>query len=143
MSAVVDDLLARLRDRGSRVTQPRRIVIDALVSGHDHHLTAAEIVESVRRRNPGFYESTVYRTLDRLVELGVVERVQLGSGAAIFHLPESPHHHLVCDDCGAVSEVPAGVVVEFAERLFDEYGFVLRGSSATITGRCRACSSRR
>src|SRR4029450_4213015 len=100
----------RLRRGGGRVTRSRRAVIDALVRGPSHHMTAAEIVARIRTDDPEFYESTVYRTLDRLLALGVVEGVHLGAGGAVFPLPHVPHHHLVCQHCGEVFEIPAALL---------------------------------
>lgn len=135
-------IVDRLRAGGGRVTAPRRAVVQAMVDHPDHHLTAAEILAAVRRADPDFYESTVYRTLDRLVELGVVERVQLGAGGAVFHLPHEPHHHLVCDACGAVAEVPASSLDRVAAQLSREHGFEL-ARSLSIAGFCAACAAAR
>jgi Fur family ferric uptake transcriptional regulator len=144
MAPVPDDrvsmILDRLRGHGGRVTGPRRRVIEAMVTAPSHHMTAAEVVNAVRADDPDFYESTVYRTLDRLVELAVVERVQLGPGATIFHLPHRPHHHLVCERCGEVTEAPAGLLDDVAERARAEHGFTLRPAASTLVGLCRRCS---
>ena len=118
------------------------MVIDALARSPSHHLTAADIVAIVRAEDPEFYESTVYRTLDVLVDLGIVERVQLGPGGAVFHLPHQPHHHLVCQSCGDVLEIPAALLDELAIRLHDEHGFRLRPSASTLVGSCARCQTR-
>lgn len=132
-------IVERLRAGGGRVTGPRRAVVQAMVASADHHLTAAEILAAVRADDPDFYESTVYRTLDRLVELGVVERVQLGAGGAVFHLPDQPHHHLVCDACGAVTEVPASVLTRVVGEVRRTHGFELT-SSLSLSGTCASCA---
>ncbi len=134
-----DAIVERLRRSGGRMTQPRRMVIDALARSPSHHLTAADIVAVVRAEDPEFYESTVYRTLDLLVDLGIVERVQLGPGGAVFHLPHEPHHHLVCQRCGDVLEIPAALLDELAIHLHDEHGFRLRASASTLVGSCSRC----
>jgi Fe2+ or Zn2+ uptake regulation protein len=134
-------IAGRLRDRGGRMTRPRRVVIEALLSGPGHHKTASEIVAAIRADDPGFYESTVYRTLDRLLELGVVERVQLGSGGAVFHLPHRPHHHLVCERCGTVVEIPGDALDDLAARVRSEHGFRLRPSASTLVGTCAPCAA--
>jgi Fur family ferric uptake transcriptional regulator len=144
MTMVSDDrattILDQLRGRGGRVTAPRRRVIEAMLAAPSHHLTAADIVEAVRETDPAFYESTVYRTLDRLVELSVVERVQIGQGAAIFHLPHRPHHHLVCECCGDVTEVSADLLDDLAGQVKAQHAFVLRPSASTLVGSCRRCA---
>ncbi len=136
-------ILARLRDQGGRVTRPRRIVVDAMLAAPEHHLTGPDVVAAVRRAHPDFYESTVYRTLDRLVELGVVERLHLGPGPAVFHLVDPgghTHHHLVCDGCGAVVEVDGRLLDRVAARVLADHGFVLRAEASTLAGRCASCA---
>lgn len=131
------EIIQRLRDDGGRVTHPRRLVVEALVRGPGHHLTAADIVAVLRADDPDFYESTVYRTLERLVELGIVERMQIGRGAAVFHLAHRPHHHLVCETCGEVLEIAAESLDGLAQELHAEHGVVLRPS--TLVGHCARC----
>ncbi|MBA3289024.1 MAG: transcriptional repressor, partial [Acidimicrobiia bacterium] len=80
-----DRIIERLRDGGGRLTSSRRLIVEAMLAGGDHHLTAADIVETMRRADPDFHESTVYRTLERLTELGVVRPVHLNPGATVFH----------------------------------------------------------
>ncbi len=58
------------------------------------------------------HESTVYRFLDELERLGVVDHVHLGHGPAVYHLASDAHHHLVCDRCGAVEEVPEALFAD-------------------------------
>lgn len=134
-------ILERLRNEGGRITRTRELVIDALLASPDHHLTAPEVVAAVRAVDPDFYESTVYRTLDRLVELGVVERVHLGPGPAVLHLPgPEEHHHLVCERCGAVLEAEGDLLDTVAERLRREHGFRLREAGLALRGTCAACA---
>lgn len=136
-----DDILDRLRDEGGRVTATRRIVIEAMLASPSHHLTAADVVDAVRRTDPGFHPSTVYRTLDRLTELGVVDRLQIGSGPAVHHLTHRPHHHLLCESCGAVQEAPADLLDGVAARLAQESGFALNPATSTLHGLCARCAA--
>jgi Fe2+ or Zn2+ uptake regulation protein len=133
-------IVERLRADGGRVTAPRRAVVQAMVESTDHHLTAAELLAAVRGDDPDFYESTVYRTLDRLVELGVVERVQLGATGAVFHLAQQPHHHLVCESCGSVTHAPATAVGGLAAKVRRDHGFELT-RSLSLTGTCADCAA--
>ena len=135
------DVVERLRTGGVRITRPRRMVIDALFSGPEHHMTAADIVAAIRADDPEFYESTVYRTLDRLVEVGIVERVQLGPGGAVFHVPHRPHHHLVCQRCGDVLEIPASFLDDLATQIRSQHGFRLRPNASTLVGSCARCDA--
>ena len=140
MDDTLDDILDRLRRDGGRVTASRRAVIDAMLASPSHHMTAADVVDAVRADHPDFHESTVYRTLERLAELGVIARIQIGPGPAVFHLSVAQHDHLVCDRCGRVAEAPAGLLDAVAARLCREYGFVLDPGATPLHGLCASCS---
>ncbi|HKY15953.1 MAG TPA: Fur family transcriptional regulator [Microthrixaceae bacterium] len=133
-------ILDRLREQGGRVTGPRRVVIEAMLASRSHHLTAGDVVDAVRRRDPDFYESTVYRTLDRLIELGVVDRIQIGPGPAVFHLSSTAHPHLVCDRCGAVVEATPHLLDDVGAAVEREHGFALNPATSPLHGLCRDCN---
>lgn len=122
------------------MTAARRAVVEALVIG-PHHTTVAEVLAAVRRHDPDAQESTVYRTLDRLVELEVVTPIETAGGATTFHLPSVAHHHLVCDRCGRVTGAAPDLLDEVAERLRSEHGFDLRADAVTLPGRCVDCAA--
>ncbi|CAN5668089.1 MAG: transcriptional repressor [Acidimicrobiia bacterium] len=134
-------ILERLRESGGRVTSARRLIVEAMLAGGDHHLTAADIVEIVRRDDPVFHESTVYRTLERLTELGIVRPVQLVPGATVFHLVENAHrhNHLVCDDCGTIIEARVDLLDVLASDVARNHRFTLQTEAAPLHGRCEAC----
>lgn len=138
MAVTLADLLDVLRRNGVRVTVARRAILESLVQ-LGPHVTAEELAGHVQARYPEVHESTVYRTLDRLTDLGVVEHVHLGHGRAVFHVAGGGHQHLHCDRCGLVVEAPdelfAGVVRAVEER----YGFELDLDHFALGGRCRAC----
>lgn len=139
----IDQILDTLRHHGGRITGSRRLVIEALLEHHSHHVTAADVVTAIRRVDPEFYESTVYRTLDRLVELAVVDRVQLGPGAAVYHLPHRAHLHLVCEQCGVVIEAASDLLDGVATQVRARLGFVLDPVVSTLSGTCPSCSVER
>jgi Fur family ferric uptake transcriptional regulator len=136
-----DDVLALLRRRGGRVTVARRAVIEALLAG-DHHVTADEIAARVAAEHPEVHRSTVYRTLERLEEVGVVTHVHLGHGPSTFHVADPPHHHAVCVSCGSVVEVPFDALDPLADRLDAEHDFELSPQHFALSGRCAACRDR-
>lgn len=137
--AQVAQILDRFRAAGGRVTDARRQVVEALVAADGHHITAPQVLDAVRRQDPAFHESTVYRTLDRLAELGVVTVIEVAGGPAVYHLPTRAHHHLVCDRCGRVVGASPDLLRTVADRLRAEYGFELRAEAVTLPGRCVGC----
>ena len=135
----LEDILGRLRERGGRVTMPRRAIITALLQADDH-VTADALVDAVRTAQPEIHLSTVYRTLETLTELGVINHVHLGHGAAVYHLADDSHHHLVCDECGAIIELPANAFDPLVRRVERDYGFRLDAHHFALGGHCRSCT---
>ena len=86
-SSDVERVLARFRAGGGRVTSARREIVSVVLGGSTHeHLTADEIGRRVQLRHPEMALSTVYRSLDALADLGVLEHVHMGHGPAVYHL---------------------------------------------------------
>jgi Fur family transcriptional regulator, ferric uptake regulator len=135
-------VLALVRNRGGRVTTTRRAIIASLLDAPDHHVTAQALAERVQVAHPDIHASTVYRTLDTLAELGVVEHTHLGHGATVYHLTDERHHHLVCEQCGAVVEVPLDVFDPLVTELRADYGFEVHPEHVALVGRCRDCAGR-
>jgi Fur family transcriptional regulator, ferric uptake regulator len=136
-----EELLELLRGDGGRVTTGRRAIVRALLGGPDHHVTAEDVAGAVQDEHPDVHLSTVYRTLDALEALGVLERVNLGAGGAVYHLTDHDHHHLVCAECGSVTEAPADVFADAAVELERRYGFTVT-SRVQVSGLCAACHAR-
>ncbi|HUY63345.1 MAG TPA: Fur family transcriptional regulator [Acidimicrobiales bacterium] len=136
----VEALLDRIRRRGGRVTSARRALLVALLGADNHHLTAQDLADAVQRAVPDVHLSTIYRSLDSLEEMGIVDHAHLGHGRAVYHLVDEPHQHLVCERCEAVVEVPDDVFAELAATVHRAYGFVIRAHHFAVVGRCAACA---
>jgi Fe2+ or Zn2+ uptake regulation protein len=137
----VERILELLRSRGGRVTSARRAIIGALLGASPEHVTADELATAVQRAHPDVHVSTIYRCLDALEDLGVVDHVHLGHGRAVYHLTDEHHQHLVCSSCGVVVEVPDAVFDDVTARLDAEFGFRLEPGHFAVPGRCRSCSA--
>ena len=138
IQARVGAILGQLSSRGMRRTAARQAILEELL-GDGGHVTAEDLTVRVQRRFPSVDVSTVYRTLDVLEELRVVDHVHLAHGPAIFHLVEDDHQHLVCEECGLVRELPVERMTAFARMLKREFGFELPHRHFAIVGRCESC----
>jgi Fur family ferric uptake transcriptional regulator len=133
------DRVARLRRLGVRVTPQRLLVLEALAA-LGGHVTADAVLQWAAERYPALNLATVYRTLDLLISLGLVAQTDLGSGVTHYELVgESPHHHLVCERCGAVDEMDAALFAPLQQRLLERYGFRANPRHVALFGTCRAC----
>jgi len=134
------ELLEALRAAGLRITLQRRLICQVLAGAPDEHLSAIDIAERAGSPDP-IDVSTVYRTLEVFEELGVVHHVHLGHGPGIYHLSDrSDHHHLVCEKCGRVVDLPADTLEESFTGIIRDYGFVPDGLHFGILGRHIDCS---
>lgn len=137
--AQVEEAIATLRSAGQRITRARRAVLDAIAEA-DEHLTAEGIRAAVARRDPDLHMATIYRTLDRLRELGIVEHTHLQHGPAVFHLAVEAHDHLVCDACGVVIDVPRSTFAPLHRQLLKQHGFRVGSLHFAVNGTCAACT---
>ena len=132
--------MEQLRRLGVRVTPQRLFVLEALEQGGGH-MTAEEIMRWAIQRYPAINLATVYRTLDLLMAVGLVAQMHLDAGATSFELiGAEPHHHLVCEQCGAIIEMDEAVLTTLHNRLLAAYGFHARPRHMAIFGVCRGCA---
>jgi Fur family ferric uptake transcriptional regulator len=135
----VSNLFETLRRAGYKVTQARRMVIETL-SSEMVHLTAPDLVKAVQKRAPGIGRASVYRTLELLTRLGLVQSSTLGGGAATYVLtPSKHHHHAVCIECHKTVEFDECVLRELEGRLAKTLGFQFEGHLVELYGRCPDC----
>jgi Fur family ferric uptake transcriptional regulator len=129
----------RLGELGYRLT-PQRIMILSAIERSDDHISAEEIHAQIVVRYPQVNISTVYRTLELLKRLGLVTEADLGGGKVRYHSVEKGHHHhLVCQECGAVIDLDESVLSSLKEVLLREYGFRASLKHLAIFGRCADC----
>jgi Fur family ferric uptake transcriptional regulator len=134
------DWRAELRARGYRLTPQRELVLEAV--DELEHATPDEILTRVRERAAGVNISTVYRTIELLEKLGLVNHTHLGHGAPTYHSTAVPQHvHLMCRGCKAVVEVETAVFDAMVRGLRDEYGFETDVQHLTVFGTCKECSA--
>lgn len=134
----MDTALEHLRASGGRITHARRAVLQALVTAKSH-VTAEDLMNLVQKQFPEVHLSTVYRTLDALEKLGVVDHVHLGHGKAVYHLTDNSHQHIVCEVCSAVEEVPYGLFTQLDKDLKEYYKFKMRLNHFAVIGTCIKC----
>jgi len=132
------ELAASLRAVGLRVTATRERVYAAIA--RSPHATPEALTELVNLDEPAIPPSSVYRALDALEEAGLVTHTHLDHHAPTYHRADHAQHlHLVCRECGAVTESPASVADDLVATLADRHGFAADVTHMAIHGRCAAC----
>lgn len=134
------DDTAALRRTGRRLTRQRRVIWNVLLAEPDRHLSAEDVVEQVRKRLPRVNTSTVYRTLEILVDDGLVLRTDLGGDRAYYEpVREHQHHHVICERCGRVTHLHADTLGDLAARIEQDSGYLLGEREISFFGICPSC----
>lgn len=132
-----------LRDQGLPVTQQREVIAE-MVFNSPEHLSVEEIEAGLRARGERIGKATVYRTLEMLVRSGLVEEYDFDEGFKRYkHLfgQGQVRQHLICTDCGKVSEVLSDDLVAQQERLVAERGFLAARYRLEVYGLCGDCQA--
>ena len=134
--------IATALDRGGyRLTGPRR-ALATVIADRDGHFTAAELIDAAQRRGLGVGRATVFRTLEILEELGVIERLDLPSGDhAYVGCEPVHHHHVVCSSCGRASEIRDADLQRVVRRVGRQTGYRIDDHRLELFGLCPACLS--
>ena len=132
-----------LERRGLKLTTERQAVFDQLFARHEH-VEADEILVRLRARGKKISRATIYRTLELLVDSGIVGRVRIGEiGYRYERLRAGEHHdHLICNECGRVIEFFEPRIEGLQDEVCDRYGFLPISHSHQMRGICRQCRPR-
>lgn len=133
------DLIHDLKERGTRVTPQRAIILSAIenISGH---FTADELFSEVQKVSSYISLATIYRTLEMLREMQLVSESHMGTSTTHYALKtHANHHHAICRTCQATIELPGDLFLPVESMLDDEYGFAADINHLVIFGVCSYC----
>jgi Fur family ferric uptake transcriptional regulator len=132
----------RLAQAGLRPTKQRVAIVEA-VARERRPVTAQELHRHLSDAPSGPGLATVYRTLGALAEAGVLSTFPAGDGELAYRLCEpGHHHHLICERCGSIVEIPSCEVEDWAVQMARRRGFTATGHQADIFGVCQNCRVR-
>lgn len=140
---------AILREKGLKVTTQRILVLEALSSAPDKHFTAEEIYEAVKQEYPEIGLATVYRTIQVLLELHLIDRINLDDGYVRYEIGavdssemKHHHHHLICLSCGKVFSFGDDLLDTLEEKIQESMDFKVVDHEVKLYGYCRNCRER-
>jgi Fe2+ or Zn2+ uptake regulation protein len=134
----VSPLLAAMDRAGYRLTKPRRAVAQ-LVVDQDGHFSAADLVAQARARRLGIGRATIFRTLDVMSEVGMVERIDLPNGEHAYVGCEPAHHHHVICGCARTTKVEDCGMSVVAREVARRTGYRIDEHRLELFGLCPAC----
>lgn len=127
-----------LRQAGRRVTPQRMLILETIRESGDH-LNANEIHRLAKQKASCLSLSTVYRTIDVLKEVGVIEELHLGGGRRRYEIKGEGHHHIICRGCGKVIEFKCPFSEELIRDLGEKHDFEITGAHLDLRGYCAEC----
>jgi Fur family peroxide stress response transcriptional regulator len=128
------------REHGLSVTHQRLAIFEALLETRASHPSAETLYRRVRQRHPTISFNTIYKNLETLEELGVVQKVNLLHSGARYDMPEQPHHHFVCRRCERIEDVFDPAFRELRKpAVHDPSSFDIDEWTIQWTGLCAAC----
>ena len=134
----LDGALGVLREQGLRISSARRLVLQSLFAAEGP--ATAEAIAS--RTGLALDLASVYRNLETLERVGIVQHVHLGHGPGLYALAGGrEREYLVCDRCGRVEAVASERLERTRETIRDDFGYEARFTHFPIVGICADCSA--
>lgn len=146
MEARIEQIKQQLQSQGYKLTSQREATVRVLLENEEDHLSAEDVFMLVKDKAPEIGLATVYRTLELLSELHVVEKMNFGDGVARYDLRSDSskhhHHHLICVQCGSVDEIMDDWLLPLEERLAREFKFTVLDHRLDFQGICWRCNEK-
>ena len=142
----IEKLKNNLKSKGYKLTPQRRAIVDIIIRKEGNHLTTKELYDSVKKECPEIGLATVYRTVQLLDELGIICKLNLDDGCSRYELVHEAenhqHHHLICTNCGKVTEVEGDLLEQLEQRIQSKYNFQIKNHSVKFYGLCSDCTNK-
>jgi Fur family transcriptional regulator, ferric uptake regulator len=137
------DRISQILERAGYQATPNRRLVAELVAATGGHFTAADLLERGRRERVKIGRATIFRALDLLVALKVVERLDLPSGSHAYVVcePDRHHHHLVCSSCGRNEDIADGDLARVVDDIGRRNGYRIESHRLELFGTCPACAA--
>jgi len=132
-----------LRQAGLKTTLPRLKVLSILESSKVRHLSAEDVYKVLLEEDASIGLATVYRVLTQFEDAGLVIRHNFEGERSVFELNDEDHHdHMVCVQCGSVTEFIDPRIEELQEKVADSHAFIIQDHSLTLFGLCKRCNDK-
>lgn len=134
-----------LSDKNFKLTFQRRLILKILLENDNKHLSADEIYQLVREKNPKVGLATVYRTVELLHELGILQELDFDDDCRRYEIDqgEEHHHHLICLQCGKIVEFNDHMLKDLEEHIHTYHHFNVVDHRIKFFGYCSDCQKER
>jgi Fur family ferric uptake transcriptional regulator len=139
-------LLSEVESRGVRLTAQRRALIETIQEATTH-LDAAGLLDLAHKRDPKINRATVYRTIELLTQLGLIDELDLMHLNGEKHYyevkTEKDHLHLACFECGEIVEFTTPAFERLKHEIAAKNQFELQAARLEVGGLCSMCAAKR
>ncbi len=134
-----------LRQKGYKLTEQRKAILNTIIEHFDEHLSCDEIFNLVSIDYPEIGIATVYRTLQLFETLNIVVKMNFDDGFSRYELKDSyndhHHHHLICLSCDKVIEVEIDLLDSLEKTIEKQEGFTIVDHNVKFYGYCDSCKN--
>jgi Fur family ferric uptake transcriptional regulator len=131
------------RPKAQRLTKPQKELVDYIFAKHNH-FDADELIDNLKAAKLVISRATVYRTLSKLVDAGLLKRIELGTRTVYDHDYGYPNHeHLVCESCRKMIEFQHAAIESLLKDICQQHGFQSNGYTLVVSGLCTECNRAR
>ncbi|MCL6616386.1 MAG: transcriptional repressor [Anoxybacillus ayderensis] len=146
MDYTFESICQKLNEKEYKLTPQRQIILRAFLENGEGHLSAEDVYLLVKEKAPEIGLATVYRTLELLTELKIVDKINFGDGVSRYDLRKEGaahfHHHLVCIECGAVDEIQEDLLEDVEAIVERDWNFKIKDHRLTFHGICYRCQDK-
>ncbi|UOY93874.1 transcriptional repressor [Ectobacillus sp. JY-23] len=145
MEERIERIKKQLHAASYKLTPQREATVRVLLENEEDHLSAEDVYLLVKEKSPEIGLATVYRTLELLTELKIVDKINFGDGVSRYDLRQEGasrfHHHLICTECGSVEEIQEDLLGEVEKKVEANWKFKVKDHRLTFHGICRSCQN--
>ena len=138
---LLEEFKTLLKKNGEKFTIQREIILETLYNS-DEHLTPEALHQLIQKKHPDLKTgiATIYRTLSRLEDSEMVTSLSFGAQGKKYELGAKDHHdHMICTECGNITEFVDGAIESRQHKIAEELGFQMHDHSMQIYGICKNC----
>ena len=140
----MEDLRQKLQERQHKMTPQRQIVLQIFLDHPGEHLSAEDVHGILRDNHSEIGLATVYRSLELLSDLGILQKMEFGDGCSRYEVnaidPDTHHHHpLICTKCGKVTEFEDDLLENLEQDIENKSGFRIMNHQVKFFGYCKEC----
>lgn len=143
----MDDLRIKLQERQHKMTPQRQTVLQIFLDRPGEHLSAEDVHGLLRDEHSEIGLATVYRSLELLSDLGILQKMEFGDGCSRYEVnttdpSQHHHHHLICTSCGKVMEFEDDLLENLEQDIMEKSSFKIHDHQVKFFGICKECQEK-